>query len=191
MKIEMTYGGSWGVILDCFKITNVEPIDRVTGLYSYIEGLIHPNFGLVRSAEYDKFTTIYKNALAAMVFIHEDDLCRAVRILDFFNSKYDENSFNGFNKNWDPETGNELEKDYWVGDNAFLLLALNYYRKATGSYGNYEDMVDGLVRWLSERSADDIIAEGIANMYAALKPFENTVTGIDTVLETLENKFDQ
>jgi len=190
IKLEMTKGGSWGVLIDYFKITNVEPIDKVTGAYNYINSLINKNTGLVRSADYDKdFTTVYKNALAAMVFIHENDLNLAEGIFDFFKSKYNKNSFKGFNQFWDPETGNEKETNYWEGDNAFLLLALNYYNEVTGSFGNYKDMVEGLVQWLSERADDDIIAEGLANMYAALKPFKKTVPGIDTVLLRLESGF--
>lgn len=190
IKMEMTKGGSWGVLLDYFKITNVEPKDTVSCAYDYITSLIDENTGLVRSADYDKnFTTVYKNALAAMVFIHENDLKLAEGIFDFFKSKYDKNCFRGFNKSWDPETGNEIGEDYWEGDNAFLLLALNYYKEITGSFGCYHEMVEGLREWLSGRADEDIIAEGCANMYAALKPFENSVPGIDSVLLKLKNCF--
>jgi|LGOV01.1.fsa_nt_gb hypothetical protein len=190
LKLKMTKGGSWGVLIDYFKITNVDRIDIVAGAYNYIESLINENTGLVRSADYDKaFTTVYKNALAAMVFIHENDLDLAEGIFDFFKSKYNRNSFKGFNQFWDSETGNEMEINYWEGDNAFLLLALNYYNKVTGSFGNYEDMVEGLVLWLSERADDDIIAEGLANIYAALKPFDESVPEIDNVLLKLKGGF--
>ncbi|MGB2990081.1 MAG: hypothetical protein WBC98_08995 [Candidatus Zixiibacteriota bacterium] len=190
LKMEMTKGGSWGVLLDYFKITGVEPKGEVDGAYDYIKSLINRNTGLVRSADYDKeFTTVYKNALAAMAFIHENDLSLAEGIFDFFKSKYDQNSFRGFNKNWNSETGNELAEDYWEGDNAFLLLALNYYIAVTGSFGDYKEMVTGLRKWLSERADEDIIAEGLANMYTALKPFENCVPGMDSVVLKLKNRF--
>ena len=190
IKLEMTKGGSWGVLIDYFKITNVESIDKIAEAYNYIKSLINENTGLVRSADYDNnFTTVYKNALAAMVFIHENDVNLAEGIFDFFKSKYDKNSFKGFNQFWNPETGKETEINYWEGDNAFLLLALNYYNEVGGSFGNYEDMVEGLVQWLSERADDDIIAEGLANIYTALKPFEKSVSGIDTVLLKLKAGF--
>jgi len=189
LKLEMTYGGSWGVILDCFKITNVEPIDGATGAYNYIESLIHNNTGMVKSADYDKnFTTVYKNSLAAMVFIHENDLSLAKGIFDFFKSEYNV-PFNGFPQSWNPETGNATDENYWVGDNAFLLLALNYYKKTTGSFGDYEDMVEGLVNWLCESASETIIAEGLANMYAALKPFEDSVDCVDTILPKIKEWF--
>ena len=192
LKLEMTKGGSWGVLLDYFKITNVEPKDEVDGAYDYVKGLINKNTGLVRSADYDQnFTTVYKNALAAMVFIHQGDLNLAEGIFDFFKSKYDSNSFKGFNKTWNPETGDEIGEDYWEGDNAFLLLALNYYDQVTGYCGNYQYLVLGLLSWLSQRadSCESIVAEGVANMYAALKPFENSVPGIDGALLKLKNCF--
>jgi hypothetical protein len=126
-----------------------------------------------------------------MAFIHENDINLAEGIFNFFNLKYhkNKNSFNGFNKNWNPETGEELAQDHWEGDNAFLLLALNYYNQVIGSFGDYQEMVEGLVKWLSERADYDIIAEGLANMYAALKPFENTISGMDLVLAKLKNGF--
>lgn len=190
IKLEITKGGSWGVHLDYFKVTNCELMDKINGSYNFVRSLINENTGLVDGSDYDKnFTTIYKNSLAAMVFIHEGDLNLAEGIFDFFNSKYSSGSFAGFNKNWDPETGNEGQEDHWVGDNAFLLLALNYYRETTGSFDGYEEMAEGLVKWLCESASGDIIAEGLANMYAALKPFEDSIEGVDTVLPKLEEWF--
>lgn len=190
LKMEMTKGGTWGVLLDYFKITGVEPKDEPNGAYDYVKSLVNEKTGLVRSADYDKeFTTVYKNALAAMVFIHGGDLSLAQGIFDFFKSEYDKDSFNGFNKNWNPETGDEIGEDRWEGDNAFLLLALNYYIATTGGFGDYKEMVTGLRKWLSERADQDIVAEGLANMYAALKPYENCVPGMDSVLLELKDRF--
>lgn len=205
IKLEMAKGGSYGVLLDTLRITNVDLVElenKQKAAYGFIKGLISQDKGLVRSADYDgNFTTIYKNALAALAFIHEGDLGLAEGIFNFFNSKYIENSYNkdtfpGFNKSWDTKTGNEREPiDHWVGDNAFLLLALNYYKQVTGGFGNYKEMVEGLITWLSKKAEEDtppITAEGLANMYAALKPFENSVPGIDAaLLNHLENRFDE
>jgi cellulose synthase operon protein B len=190
IKFEMTEGGSWGVLLDCFKIFNLKQQLMQVCTYNYIKSLINNNTGLVRSALYDgNFTTIYKNALSAMVFMHQNDMKSAENIFDFFNSKYVPSTFMGFNKSWDAGTGSELAPDYWVGDNSFLLLALNYYKSKTGSYGKYEDMVTGLVDWLVLKSSDSIIAEGLANMYSALKPFKNSYPGMDMILEKLKTGF--
>lgn len=191
IKLEMTRGGSWGVLLDYFQITKLkQPVDEVKGAYNFVKGLINENTGLVRSSLYDKnFTTLYKNALAAVVFIHGNDLELAERIFDFFKSKYNKSSFTRFNQFWDADTGNEGAENHWEGDNAFLLIALNYYKEITGSFGNYDEMAEGLRKWLCERAEEDIIAEGLANMYAALKPFENSVPGMDNCLLELKNGF--
>jgi hypothetical protein len=195
IKLEMTRGGSWGVLLDCFGIRNIaQPVDEVKGAYNYIKGLISKNTGLVKSVHYgdNGFTTIYKNALAALAFIHENDLELAEGIFDFFKSEYDKtppSEFKGFNQFWDANTGDVGEENYWEGDSAFLLIALNYYKEITGSFGKYEEMAEGLMEWLCERADEDIIAEGLANMYAALKPFENSVPGMDNCLLVLKNGF--
>lgn len=191
ITLKLTGSGSWGIMLDYFSITNVEQPNTETAAYDYVKDLINPATGLVQSTEYDnQFTTIYKNALAAMVFIHNNEISLAEGIFDFFNSKFDAEDFAGFNKNWNAETGEELAEDFWVGDNAFLLLSLNYYNKVNDSYGKYEAMKEGLIQWLVDKSDEDIIAEGLANMYAALKPFELTHSGMDTVLSSLSEEFD-
>jgi hypothetical protein len=124
-----------------------------------------------------------------MAFIHQGDIRLAEGIFDFFRARYDAGRFDGFNKNWDPMTGQERELDHWEGDNAFLLLALNHYRNVTGSYGRYQEMTDGLARWLAARADRDIIAEGVVDMYAALKPFEQSYPGMGAVLAKLREAF--
>jgi len=83
-----------------------------------------------------------------------------------------------------------LGTNYWEGDNAFLLLALNYYKSTTGSLGEYVILSQALVSWLVERSesCNQIVAEGVANMYAALKPFEDD-TQVSNQLVSLKDCF--
>jgi hypothetical protein len=194
IKLELTRGGSWGVLLDCFQITKEDqPIDEVKYAYNFVKGLISENTGLVRNGLFKSPTSIYKNALAAMVFIHENELELAERIFDFFKSKYNKDSFTGFNKEWNPDTGEKIlengKENHWEGDNAFLLIALNYSKETTGSFGKYAEMAEALRKWLSERANENKIAEGVADMYASLKPFENSVPGMDNVLLQLESEF--
>jgi uncharacterized repeat protein (TIGR01451 family) len=148
--------------------------------YCFVQGLIDPTTGLVASREGECFTTIYKNSLAAMAFIHEGDIADAEKIFDFFQGQITTTTpISGFRKAWDPCTGLPLPDNpptnpnpYWEGDTAFLLLALNYYAQVTDNYGDYENLADVLQNYLTERahSDDTIIAEGTANMYAALEP---------------------
>jgi hypothetical protein len=141
--------------------------------YCFLQGLIHPITGLVRSREGECFTTVYKNSLATMAFIHQGDMDAAERIFDFFQDQL-ATPFPGFRQAWDACNGQPNDSsDYWEGDNAFLLLALDYYAQVTGTYGSYDNLADALKVWLTERAdlCDGIIAEGVANMHAALVPF--------------------
>ncbi len=161
--------------------------------YAFIKSLVNPTSGLVASRSGECFTTVYKNALAAMVFLHEGDHASAEKIFDVFNGYYrmtTPNSFAGFPKDWNPCTGQPDGSNFWEGDNAFLLLALNYYRITSNQSIRYNSMSQGLITWLTSRSsgADDIVAEGVANMYAALKPHNGDPT-VEAALGQLKSSF--
>lgn len=141
----------------------------------FVQGLINPTSGLVASREGERFTNVCKNSLAAMSFIYEGDLDKAENIFNHFQNHLSV-PFLGFHQDWNPCTGEPYtDSDLWVGDNAFLLLALDYYAQVTGSYGGYSDLTNALKNWLTGKanSCDSIIAEGVADMYAALVPFGN------------------
>lgn len=143
---------------------------------SFVKSLVNPVTGLVSSREGECFTTIYKNSLAAMVFIHQGNRTGAEGILDVFSGYVAAvtGDFQGIPKDWNACTGLPDGPNYWEGDNAFLLLAVNYYKNTTGDSIKYLSLSQKLVAWLVLRSdhCDQIVAEGVANMYAALKPFE-------------------
>jgi hypothetical protein len=196
LELQVVEGGNYGVIIDRFTLSAspLVHIDGKTAAYLFIKSLIDSNTGLVKSTECEQWTTIYKNALASMAFIHEGDIAEAEGIFDFFNARYDAASFQGFTKTWNAATGEpEASANYWEGDNAFLLIALHYYRQKTGSLGDYQGMTDGLITWLAGRgnSADEaIIPEGLIDMFAALKPFEASLpAGTPDVLLKLQSGF--
>lgn len=144
--------------------------------YLFIERLLNPTTGLAVSNEREDGTTVYKNALAIMVLLHEENLTASERILDVFKKYYEANrdNFQGFPQTWNSRTGlPDTKSIHWEGDTAFLLLAVNYYYQTTGSFGGYEDLVQSLVSWLAFRSlsCDLLLAEAVAEMVAALTPF--------------------
>jgi hypothetical protein len=147
----------------------------------------------VASREGECFTTVYKNALAAMVFIHEGTLSSAEGIFDFFDGVLTSSgaSFSGFTQSWNPCSGMPTDQNYWEGDNAFLLLALNYYALHTGDAARYATLSQKLVQWLLIRAdhCDEIIAEGVGNMYAALKPHASN-TAVTLRLPMLKSCFE-
>ena len=166
-----------GGCLDKYPHAPISPYeDRA---FLYIRNLVNPATGLVSSRTNECFTTVYKNALAAMVFIHQGDQAAAEAIFDRFNAHamvFIEGGnplpFPGFSKDWDSCTGEPTGNNYWEGDNAFLLLALNYYSASTNKSTRYSELSGALVNWLVSRSlgCDTIVTEGVANMYAALLP---------------------
>ncbi|MFA5292195.1 MAG: carbohydrate-binding protein [Phycisphaerae bacterium] len=189
IKLKVSTGGSYGAVLDVFEIRN-----SMEDMVSYLKSSINANTGLVKSREGEEYngTTVYKNALSAMAFIHQGDTNSANGIFNFFKSVYDAdpNDFHGFVQWWDAGTGQPIESDYWVGDNAFLLIALNYYNQVNNGLGDYADLSDALVEWLTEEGNDcsSIIGEGVADMYAALAPFEGD-EDVDMALIKLKARF--
>jgi cellulose synthase operon protein B len=151
--------------------------------YCFLRGLITPTTSLVRSREGECFTTIYKNSLAAMAFIHQGDITQAEGIFSFFQNQITATTpISGFHKDWDACEGSApadnpptYTNPYWVGDNAFLLLALNYYSQTRkiGSYGAYDSLATVLSNAVTLQANSRVIteAEGIADIYAALQPF--------------------
>lgn len=191
IKFILTTGGSYGVNLDCFTIQELQTSNN--DAVSFITSLKDPGTGLVRSTEDDTYTTIYKNALAAMVFIHQGDMNSARGIFNFYKSVYDSTSqnFPGFTKEWDTDTGQPRATNYWEGDNSFLLAALTYYDRVNGGLGNYQQMYDALTNWLTQRGNDvneSMIAEGAVDMYAALSPFAGK-DDVDSALIKLKKRF--
>jgi hypothetical protein len=152
------------------------PLDKAG--YLFIESLLHPATGLAASREGESYTTVYKNALAAMALLHEGHGAAAEKIFEAFRKYYQSyrNHFHGFPRDWNPCTGvPEMASIHWEGETAFLLLALNYYRQVAGSYGKYHDLAQGLASWLTQRAneCEQLLADGAANMYAALAPWAN------------------
>lgn len=144
--------------------------------YLFIESLLNPNTGLAASSADEDRTTVYTNAVAAFVLIHEANLTAAERIFDVFQKYYHANrdNFQGFPQSWNSRTGGpDPTSIHWEKDAAFLLLALNYFGLVSSKIRKYRHLVYGLVSWLTTRSklCELIVAEGVADMYAALTPF--------------------
>lgn len=111
-----------------------------------------PN-GLLESSENSNFVSTYDNALATLVFIEQGELEKAERILDFFNGKIDAELKSGAGgyyqfRNRDGENG----RRNWMGDNAWLLVAINTYHQVSGNQ-KYNEMAHELELWI--RSLQD------------------------------------
>lgn len=111
--------------------------------------------GLLESSENSNVVSLYDNALAALVFIAKSDFARAELIFNFFNSKLNNELLagnGGFyqfrDKNGTPN-GNR-----WLGDNAWLLIALNNYQAKTNNY-QYKNIITALSNWIQQQQDTD------------------------------------
>jgi hypothetical protein len=119
--------------------------------------------GLLESTENNNTVSLYDNALAAMVFMLNGDFARAEKIFDFFNGRINSELLSGpggfsqFRNIQGTPTGNR-----WMGDNAWLLIALNNYKASTGNT-KYDVLTSGLSSWLiSLQDADGGLFAGYA-----------------------------
>lgn len=104
--------------------------------------------GLVPSSA-NSNVSLYDNALSAMVFMLYNDIDRAEKIFDFFNDRI-ESEFrtdSGGFAQFRYKNGSPVAKHQWMGDNAWLLIAVNNYKHKTGSV-KYDQLASELERWL-------------------------------------------
>jgi hypothetical protein len=104
--------------------------------------------GLCESAENGNFVSLYDNALAAMVFMLKDDFTKAEKIFDFFDAQIAAELTNGVGGFSQFRDGNGVPTNHrWMGDNAWLLIALNNYKERTGK-NTYDNLANELSHWL-------------------------------------------
>lgn len=124
------------------------------GAYVWIRGQLRPS-GLVSNQQEDTFSGLYVGALAAFCYIHQNDVPAAEKLFDRLDAwRKDEAhwgkelSKQGLPQAWNAETGEaDLASDRWVGDNAWMLLALEYHHKKTGSE-RYAGLRAAIADWL-------------------------------------------
>jgi len=134
------------------RLTAAESERNVEGAYAWLKSQQQPT-GLVRNMTNDPFFGLYVGALAAFCYVHQGDVGRAEQMFDYLDEwrkkKWGADlSHRGFPQAWNADTGEGNEKsDRWIGDNAWLLMALNYHHAKTGS-DKYKDLRNALADWL-------------------------------------------
>lgn len=159
-RITLALGAGWLFLSGCVSTSTrtspppSPPVARETAPEEKIyRWLVHQQgaHGILGNQEGETFSATYPNALAAICFLHQGDVDRAEKIFRFFQKHYDEcfaSAPGGFYQFWDAGTGEGLkDSDRWIGDNAWLLIALNYHRQRTGKT-EFDGMRDGMARWL-------------------------------------------
>lgn len=171
--------------------------------YAWIKSMQLEN-GLIESAEGTDFVSLYDNALAALVFTLHNDRSGTEQILDFFNDRL-ETEFpelgGGFYQFRKADGTNARRK--WIGDNAWLLLAIRHYEDRFGSL-KYSPMALAIENWFRSLQDEDgglwggiqangdrihKITEGIITAFTAVNGYDDFHQGI---LDYLKNhRWDQ
>lgn len=139
---------------DVLFVSNRVPSETEVQILNWFDNQQLSN-GLLESVENGNVVSLYDNALAAMVYMLIDDFAKAEKIFDFFADRINTeftNSVGGFsqlrNRNGIPN-GHR-----WMGDNAWLLIALNNYKMRTGKT-KYDNLTFELSEWLISLQDED------------------------------------
>ena len=170
---------------------------------NWLERMQYPN-GLMQSAEGTDFVSLYDNALAAMAFMAAGDFQKAEKIFDYFNSRIDSELLVGKKGFYQIRNGRGEEKRIrWLGDNAWLLIALNNYAEQTGKR-KYDRLSRELEKWIRSLQDKDgglwggykddgsrihMVTEGIITAYNAVSGYDTFHQGILNYLK--ENRWNE
>jgi len=150
--------------------------------------------GFMRSSFASPVVSLYDNALAALVFISQGDFNRAERIFDYFNGRIDSelllapggfSQFRDLNGNPDGHS--------WLGDNAWLLIALNAYSLQKPNNTAYNRLKFELAKWIKglqntngglysgydgNTQLNFEVTEGMLDAFHAVPGYDNFHSGI-------------
>lgn len=154
--------------------------------------------GLIETSYNSNLVSLYDNALAALVFIENADYARAESIFSYFDARIQTELLSGnggffqFRNAQGQPQGNR-----WLGDNAWLLIALNNYRQATGNV-QFDELSSQLDAWLrSQQDADGglwggtdasgntigKVTEGMLDAFNAVGGFDSFHQGVLSYLQ--------
>ncbi len=150
-------------------------------IYKWIQTMQLDN-GLIESAEHTNFVSLYDNAISALLFISPEEIEQAERIFDFFysrrNTEQKENG-GGFYQFRDAQGNNG--SSIWLGDNAWLLIALNHYQEVTGN-DQYAEMAGEIEVWIRSLQDSDGGLWGGIRVYGRIpKVTEGIITAFHAV----------
>jgi len=130
----------------------------VEDVYNWIKSNQLPN-GLQKSADVAYMVSTYDNALAAITYTMMGDYDRTELIFDFFTDRIQSelnDAYGGFAQfhGLDGSIYGGAIGKRWLGDNAWLLVAVNFYHDKTGT-NTYSDLAEGLDSWIRSLQQED------------------------------------
>jgi hypothetical protein len=161
-------------------------------IYKWISHVQLSN-GLLTSTEDSNFVSLYDNSLAALAFISVGEYEKAEHIFDYFNDQIDlEFVLNGGGFFQFRDSAGNNGNTIWLGDNAWLLIALNNYYQKTGN-NKYTPLAQLLENWIRSLQDEDgglwggfredgtqihKITEGIITAFNAVEGYDDFHKGI-------------
>ncbi len=182
-------------------VTERQIDENTVKVLTWMNTMMIQSTGLVKSTTNSSSVSLYDNALAAFVFIETGTLSKAERIFDFFDSRIESElkagpgGFSQFRS-----LGGTPYNHRWMGDNAWLLMALDHYRKETGNtkYDLLREELDSWLRSLQDEDgglfagyADDNtllnykVTEGMIDAFCAVAGYDDFHRGL---LKYLKNE---
>jgi hypothetical protein len=153
--------------------------------------------GLLPTSRGGNLVSLYDNALAVCAFLSANKPDNARRILVFFHARLNTEMLVGTGGYFQFRTSSGPQGNRWLGDNAWLLIAIHNYEAVTGDY-QFAAMRDALEAWIRAQQdasggvnggtdADGAvigkITEGIIDAFNAVRGFDSFHEGILTYLE--------
>ncbi len=179
------------------ETTDTDPIEEPAettqnSSYQWVSGMQLPS-GLMESTENSDFVSLYDNSLTTLVFIQQGEIEKAETILDFFNQRVQSELLEGNGgyyqfRNGEGSNGSRR----WLGDNAWLLIAIHNYHAATGNQ-KYLQMSETIESWIRSLQDEDgglwggenedgsqihKVTEGIVTAFNAVPGYDDFHRGI-------------
>lgn len=176
---------------ETFTVVNPEkeevPNEIWTETSNWLEKMQLPN-GLLESTENGDFVSLYDNALSAIAFTALKKYDKAEAIFDYFDGQIDNELLIGSGGFYATRNKQGDHDDrIWMGDNAWLLIALNNYHEATGT-NKYDRLSNELETWIRSLQDEDgglfggqnedgttihKVTEGIVTAFNAVKGYDD------------------
>ena len=129
------------------------PAEAINAI-DWIENLQFSN-GLLESSQNTNFVSLYDNALSALAFMALGEIEKAEKILDYFDDRIESELLHGKGGFYQFRNGQGDEKrTIWLGDNAWLLIAIHNYHRITAS-NKYDSLAIELENWIRSLQEPD------------------------------------
>ncbi len=155
------------------------------------------NNGLIETSYQSNLASLYDNALSACAFMSAGRVEEARSILAFFNQRLNTEMLAGTGGYFQFRNASGPQGNRWLGDNAWLLIAIHNYEHATGDY-QFAAMRNALDAWI--RAQQDVdgglwggtdatgatigkVTEGIIDAFNAVQGFDAFHEGVLLYLE--------